>query len=164
MQPGLALVGEVQIAIAGEHEVVQPFEALRRQQVGKRRDGTAFRVEHHDAVAVVGDEDAAVLVDLQPVRLAVVLGHQVDVAGGRHAEDPAVRHVGEVEMAVAVKGGALEIAVDADLGPGITAGHPAGPAAAPGEALGQHGCNLGLDHRRRVIGAHDVLSTLDWCR
>ena len=163
MQPGLALVGEVQIAVAGEHEVVQPLEAFRRQKVGERGNHTGARVEHHDAVAIVGDEDAAVLMDLEPVRLAVILAHEVDLAQRRHTKDPAVRHVGEVEKAVAVERGALEIEVDADLRPGIAARHPAGPAAGPGEALRQHGDDLGLDHLWRVVGAH-VLFTLDWCR
>lgn len=62
----------------------------------------------------------------------------------------------EVEMPVAVERGAFEIAVDADLRPGIAARHPAGAAAGPGEALRQHGDDFGLDDLWRVVGAHDV--------
>src|SRR5450755_2685696 len=57
---------------------------------------------------VVGDEDTAISVDLQPVRLAVVLSHDFERPERRNAEHPPVRNVDDVEVALAIEGWAFE--------------------------------------------------------
>ena len=80
VQPALALVGQIKIAVAGEHQIVQPLEALAARPVEKRLDLPRPRVEQHQALLVVGDEDAAVLVDLEAVGLAVIFGDEGELA------------------------------------------------------------------------------------
>ncbi len=98
-----ALIGEVAIAVLGEDQIVEPLEALAARPVDQRRHLAARRIEQHQALLVVGDEDAAVLVDLEPVGLAVVLGDDAELASRRHLHDLAVRDVDDVEVAGAVE-------------------------------------------------------------
>jgi len=67
VQTGLTLVGEIEIAVAREHEVVHALEALRPARLDERRHLAAVRVEQHDPPLVVGDEDAAIPVNLETV-------------------------------------------------------------------------------------------------
>ena len=77
---GLPLVGEVEVAVGGEVQVVQALKALAEGGLEARLDLAAFRVQHQQSVLVVGDEDAPILVDLEAVRPAVVLRGEVPFA------------------------------------------------------------------------------------
>ena len=57
---------------------------------------------------MIGDEDPAVSVDLEPVGLAVVLGDLFGTAVRRDAEDPTVGDVHDVEVPRTVERRALE--------------------------------------------------------
>src|SRR5581483_5689172 len=110
--PGLPLVGEVQIAVVREVQVVEALEALAERGLDDGLDAAAPRVEEHQPALVVGDEDAPVLVDLQPVRPAVVLNDEVPFALRVDAEDAPEGDVDAPQVAVAVERRALEEAVD----------------------------------------------------
>jgi hypothetical protein len=153
------LVREVEIAVAREDQIVQALEAFRGQKIRERRYPAALRVEYHDAVAIVGDEDAAVFMDLQPVRLAVIFDDEVDVAGRRHAEDPAMRQDDRRDRTRGPRDSSRS-----RLAGGHSGSTLCRPTAGSGKALRQHGDDLGFDHIRRVVGAHEVFPTLNWCR
>ena len=76
VQPGLALIGEVEIAVRREVEIVDALEALRADGLDERRHLPARHVERHDPALVVRDERTAVCVKLEPIWPAVVLAHQ----------------------------------------------------------------------------------------
>ena len=75
MQPCVALIGEVEISIAGKMQIVDALEGLPSVAFDDGADGARRRIELHDPVTIVRDEDAAVLVDLQAVGLPIILGH-----------------------------------------------------------------------------------------
>ena len=116
MQPGLALVGEIEIAVGRKEEIVDALEALRRPCLDQRRRLAVRRIEQDDAALVVGDEDAAVLVDFEPVGPAVIFGDQCPFAGRADAEDPAEGNIGDVEIARAVETRPFEEAVELHAG------------------------------------------------
>ncbi len=103
VQTGLSLVGEIKIAVAGENQIVDALEALGPASLEHGRDAAANRIEQHDAVSVIRDEDPAVLGDLQPVRFAVILGDERELADRRDSEHAAIRDVDDVEIAVAIE-------------------------------------------------------------
>jgi hypothetical protein len=65
-------------------------------------------MKQHQPALVAGDENAAVAVDLQPVRPAVILTDLFPLALGRDAEDPAEGDVGDIEPTGAFERGAFE--------------------------------------------------------
>ena len=75
---------------------------------------------------MVGHEHAAVAVDLEAVGLAVVLQHHLERAGGRDAQQAAVRQVHAPQVAVAVEGRALEERVHLDVPVGEPLRRPVG--------------------------------------
>ena len=112
VQAGLALVGEKDVAGGADREVVEALEAFRIAMGEHRADRAGRGIQLHEAAPVVGDENAAVLVDAQSVGPAVVFACEGPVACGRNAEDAAERDIDHVEVARAVEGRALEEAVD----------------------------------------------------
>jgi hypothetical protein len=60
---GLSLVREVQVAVFSKREIVDSFEAFRKSMSQEPLDPAGFRIENHDAQAIVGDENAAIAVD-----------------------------------------------------------------------------------------------------
>src|SRR5437016_14230595 len=98
----LPLVGKVQIAVHREGQIVHALERLLVIARYHCRDAAAFRVERQDAEPVVGDEEPAVLVDGDAVRLAVVLGCHVELPAGRDPENAAKCQIDDVEIAFAV--------------------------------------------------------------
>jgi len=93
MPPGQALIGEVQVAIGGEYQVVDRLEAFEVDPLEHRLDRAGLRIEQHDAPGIVRDEDAAVLMDLQAVGLAIVFGDQLEPALRVDPEHAAPGHV-----------------------------------------------------------------------
>ena len=61
------------------------------------------RVELHDAVPVVGDQDAPVAADLQPVGPAVIFDDQRPFPVRRDPEDAAEGDIDDVEIAVGIE-------------------------------------------------------------
>ena len=108
LQAALALVGEVEIAVRGEVQVVQTMEVLEAGPGEIGLDLAADRIDDHDAMPMIGHEQAAVPVDLQAVRLAVILGDDRELAGRIDPQDAAVGDVDAVEVAVAIEGRTLQ--------------------------------------------------------
>src|SRR3954449_2852417 len=103
----LALVGEVEVAVRGEVEVVQALEGLRVQAAQHDLVLAGLRIEADQAELVVADEDAAILVELHPVGPAVELRDEIPAALRIDAEDAAEGNVDDPEVSFAIEGGAL---------------------------------------------------------
>src|SRR4051812_8907580 len=103
LKAGLALIGEIDVAIPREDEIVRALEPLQHRPVEIWFDLSAARVEHHDPVAVVGDECAAVLVKLQSVRLSIIFGRNAYLARRRDLEDAAPGNIDHEQIAVAIE-------------------------------------------------------------
>src|SRR5262249_40907273 len=105
-------------------------------------DLSGFRIEQHQAALVIGDEDPAALVDLEPVRPAVVLHDQLPLAPWVDAEDAPERDVDAPQVALPIERGTLQEAVDlraaaVRIGPG--------GASLLAELAGELGESPGLD-------------------
>ncbi len=107
----LTLVGEVEIAIGREMKVVATSEGFRSDSGAVLRDVAAGRVELHDAVLVVGNEDLAVVADFQPVGVAVVVRGYVPFALWAYPEDLPERNIDDPKIALAVERRAFEEAI-----------------------------------------------------
>ena len=92
--------------------VVDAFEGLGVAVAEDAVHTSAPRVEPQQPLAVVGDPDAAVLVDGQPVGPAVVFGHERPIQRGRDSEDPAIGNVHDEEVALSVEDRTFQKAVD----------------------------------------------------
>ncbi len=82
----LSLVGEEEIAVRRESEVVEAFEALTVRTIQDDRHLGCVGVEGQETVAVVGNEDPAVLVDLQAIGLHAPLAGRRDLEDARMGE------------------------------------------------------------------------------
>src|SRR3990172_3624072 len=155
--PGLSLVGEVEIAVGREVQVVQALEALAVGGLEQRLDPSAPRVEYQQPALVVGDEDPPVLVDLEAVRPAVVLDGELPLAPGRDPEHAPEGNVDEPEVAVAIEGRPLQEALD--LGPLAVRVGP-GRAAPVAELLRHRHEELRLDQ----LGLLERVEHRGWVR
>src|SRR5262245_31458725 len=99
---------------------------------------------------MIGDEDAAVLVDLQTVRLAVVVREHAPLAGRRDLEDARMCDVDAEQVAVAVERRAFEERMQR---PGATMLDPVGMLVGTVKRRRHAGEDFGLDERRRGIHA-----------
>jgi hypothetical protein len=99
----LALVGEIQIAVRREHQIVAAAKPLQTRAFQHRRHGTSCGIHRHDAVAVVRDEYPSVLVDFKPIRFAVIFRDDTDGAVRSGPENPAMRDIDAIEIASAVE-------------------------------------------------------------
>ncbi len=131
-------------------QIVDAFEALGAHCFEQWRDAPGGRIEHLDAALVVGDEGAAVLVHLHPVRPAVVFRHLLPVASRRDPEDAPMRNVGNEQISLSVEAGPLEETVDRLA---LMVVRP-GRTHLLAELVWQAGENLGLDRHGRRIEAH----------
>ena len=145
VQPGEALIGEVKVAVRGEEEVVEALEVREAVPVEEGVDPPAHGVELHDAVHEVRDEDPAVPVDLEPVRLAFVLRDHVPVAGRAHSEDAPVRDIHEPQVSVPIEGRPFEKGADRPAGLSM---RPCRGPAGELELLRHPGVRLRLDDGR----------------
>src|SRR6266571_1487104 len=147
--PGLSLVGEVEVAVVGEMQVVQALESFAERGGEVGLDFPGLRVEQHQAALVVGDEHPAALVDLEPVRPAVVLHDQIPLSLRVDAEDAPERNVHAPQVPLAVERGAFEETVH---GRALPVGIGPGGAALLAEFRGERG-----------EGARfDVFDVLEW--
>ena len=108
VQTGETLIGEIEVAVARKEEVVDRLEALEigAHQVGRHL--AAQRIEQHDSVLVVGDEDAPVLMDLESIgqpSYSFAIENSPDF---ETRKDPAVRNIDAPEIALAIEHGPLE--------------------------------------------------------
>src|SRR5262245_14652683 len=94
LQAGLALVGEVEIAIAREGEVVGARETFATRVLDHGRHRARLWIELHHPAAMIGNENAAVLVDGEPVGPSIIFGDDAPDAIGRHPQNAAVGDVG----------------------------------------------------------------------
>ena len=108
LQPGLSLVGEIQVAVRGEQEIIRALETLQRRAIEIGFDFSGARIQHHDAVLVVGDEGAPVLVELETVRLAVVFRRDRHHTARRDLEDAAPGNIDHPKVAVAIERGTFQ--------------------------------------------------------
>jgi len=81
------LIGSIRREILDHVVVLGAFEGLALVVLDDRAEGAGGRIELQDAAAVVGNEDATVLVDLQTVGLAVIFDRQGDLPAGGDAEN-----------------------------------------------------------------------------
>ena len=123
-------------------QIVQSLEPLAVRPVEEHFGLADRRVDHHQPARMVGDEDAAVAVDLEPVGLAVIGRDHGEVAAGRYLEDLPIGDVGDIEVAVAVKRRPFDKAV---------ARHPrlVARVLVRAQLVGDTGEDLGLDDGRR---------------
>ena len=103
LQSGLALIGEIHVAIGGEEQVIRTLETFAPTPADDWGEFAALRVQEEDTVFVVGDEYASVVVNLKSVRFAVILRDQRELTLWRDTKDAAVGNVDNVEVAVTVK-------------------------------------------------------------
>ena len=112
MQTGLPLIGEEDVAVCREHQIVDALEALRQDRFQKGCDGPGIRVEKHQSALVVGNENAPVPVDLQSVWPAVIFGDLIPFTIRRDAEDAAERYVGDVEASFPIERRTFQKGID----------------------------------------------------
>src|SRR3989454_1058743 len=92
-------------------QIVQALEALSERRGEVSLDLAGLRVEQHQAALVVGDEDPAALVDLQPVRPAVVLNDKLPFSFRVDPEYAPEGNVHAPQVSLAVERGTFEEAV-----------------------------------------------------
>jgi hypothetical protein len=146
---GLSLVGEVEVAVRGEVEIVEALEALAEGGSQQGFQLAGFRFEHQETLLVAGDEGTAILVKLQPVRPAVVLDDQLPFIFRGDAENTAERNVHDPEVSGAVERWAFEEAFHLRA---LAVGVGPRGAAFLAELRGHRGVDLGLDLLERLEG------------
>ena len=142
----LPLIGEVEIAVVGEVQIVEALEALAERGAEHLLHLAPLRIEGKQPAAVISDEGAAVAVELQAVRPAVVLHDELPLALRVDAEDAAERNVDAPKVALPVERRPLEKRID--LRP-LAVGIRPGGAAALAELLRQRAEPLHLDFLQR---------------
>src|SRR5262249_13848630 len=90
LQARLALVGKIQVTRIRECDVIDALEALEARAISMRCEFTGFGVQQKNALLVIGDEHAAVLVQHQAVGLSVVFNSQLKFALWGDAKNAAV--------------------------------------------------------------------------
>src|SRR5882672_1548070 len=123
-------------------QIVQALEALAERCGEVRLDLAGLRVEQHQAALVVGDENPAALVDLQPVRPAVVLNDKLPFSFRVDAEYAPEGNVHAPQVSLAVERGPLEEAVHLSS---AAVGIRPGGAALLAEFRGERGKRARLD-------------------
>ena len=103
LQPRLPLVGEIERTACIKEKVVQAFEAFGTVALQKGRDRAGCRIDPQQPEFVVGDDQLPLRVDLESVRLAVIFGHQVDLAVRADAKNPAECNVHQIQVASLVE-------------------------------------------------------------
>ena len=66
-------------------------------------DDTCFGIDDHNPVAVVGHENAPVAVNLQAIRLSVILDKQLDLTIGRDTENSSPGNVNHIKNTVTIE-------------------------------------------------------------
>jgi hypothetical protein len=108
----LPLVGEVEVAVGGEVQVVESLKTLAVGGFEYRFQSGSLRVQCEQSLLVIRDEGASILVELEAVGPAIILHDEVPFFLRRDAEDPAEWDVHDPEVALAVERRALKEAFD----------------------------------------------------
>src|SRR5262245_8152791 len=82
LQAGLPLIREIKVTVRGEDEIVETLEPFAADIFKNGRHGATRRVELHQTTAMIGDEDASVLVNLQTIRPTIILGDHLPIPLG----------------------------------------------------------------------------------
>ena len=92
-------VGEVQITVVREHQVIGT-----REVADHGCPASGDRIERHNPVLSISNKNPTVTMDLQAVRLAVIVREQMPSAIRSNAEDAPVSQIHAVQIARTVKG------------------------------------------------------------
>ncbi len=103
MQPGLPLIGKIDLAIGGDVQVVAALEGFGIPRRQYRLHLPRLRIELHNVVHIVGDKDSPIGADLQAVGPAVIFYHQRPFAVGRNPKDAPEWNIDDVEIALSVE-------------------------------------------------------------
>ena len=141
----LPLIGEAQIALRAEHQIVPALEAFVIGTVENHLHCRGIRIEFENAYLVIRNEQATVLVNPQTVRLAIEFGKQRPVALRGNLEDAAVGNIRDEEVAFAIERRPLDEGVYGTRAPLF---HPFRVRAHFLELLRHHGEDFGLEDRR----------------
>ena len=117
-------IGEVEAAVEVDGQVVRFVEVLAVDLAAQHPLGLGVNVEGHDAIGgPFADVELALGVEHHADGVGAVVGEQGDRLAGLPAVDRVVLAVGEVDVAVAVGGGAfgeaVAVAEDLRLGSGL---------------------------------------------
>ena len=150
---GLALIREIEVAVRGEVEIVEALEALAEGGFEDGLELAGLGIEDQEPLLVIGDERAAILVELQAVRPAVVLDDELPLLLRRNPEDAAKGDVHAPQVALPVERRGLEKALNlralaVRVGPGA--------AALVAELLWNGGIDLRLDQFELLEGIEHV--------
>src|SRR5262245_25622176 len=74
LQAGFPLIGKVDVTVRSKEQVVESLETFRRPPLQQRSNLPGRWLQGHQSVLVIGDENATVLMDFEPVWLAVIFG------------------------------------------------------------------------------------------
>jgi hypothetical protein len=147
LQAGLPLIGEIEIAVAGEGEIVRSLEAFAAYMFEHRFDASARHIQRHDAALVIGDEDAAIFVNGKTVRPSVIFGGNAPFRIGRDAQDAAIWDVGDIKVAGAIEARSFKEGMKRIVA--LPEG-PAGPAILDAQPLRKTREDTGFDPLNRL--------------
>ncbi|MNK96985.1 hypothetical protein D3C87_1172970 [compost metagenome] len=142
LQGALTLIGEVQVTVGCEEQVVQALQSFTLHVLQVRPDGAGFGIQKHQPVQVIGNEDAPVPMDFQAVGLAFVADDDLKVACRVHAQDAPMRQVHAPQIAGPIEGRPLQEGVHLHVARGQPGRGLFGQVQGfgqPGEYLGAHG-------------------------
>ena len=103
LQPGLALIGEIERPVAPEMQIVAALKAFGVRIPQRLGHGPRGGIQQHDAVLVIRQKDPPVAVDLQPVGLAVVFRDLGYLTRRIRAEHPSERNVDEPQVPIGIE-------------------------------------------------------------
>src|ERR1700704_1056974 len=147
LQPRLSLVGEIEVAVRCEDQIVRSLEAFAPHVLEDGSDAAIAGIELQNAAAGVGDENAAVAVNLQAVRPSVIFANHRPFRLRRNAQDAPVRNINEIEIAGAIEGRPFQERMQ------VVAALAEGPAGSPAfypQMVGEPGKDLALDPSGRL--------------
>src|SRR5690606_29776128 len=96
LQACLALIGEIQVAIAGESQIIGALQALAAYPGYDRLNGARPWIERQDPLQMVGNEDAPVLVDGKSVGPAIILCRNLELSRRRDAQDASIGNIDDI--------------------------------------------------------------------
>ena len=111
VKAGGSLISKQDRAIWMQRKIVRSFETFGQKRAQLWRNLSSRRVDSHDAVAIIGNDEVAVRKHLHPIRPAIILSDQFPTRAV-NLEDAAVGNIDYVKPALRVETGAFESRVD----------------------------------------------------
>ena len=99
----MALIGEIHVVIGGEEQVIRTLETFAPTPANNWGEFAALRIQQEDAVVIIGDEYASILMNFKSVGFAVIFRDQRELTLRRDAKDTTVGNVDNIEIAVTVE-------------------------------------------------------------